>query len=95
MFREVRKLHHVEEFQGAGFALGLIPALQLQRKFHVASYRPPVEERRLLERHSVELLLASLGGSVTGDAHVAAGGIGEIGDDPQQGGLAAAGGPDE
>ena len=95
MFREVRELHHVEEFQGAGLALGLVPALQLQGEFHVASHRSPVEERRLLERHPVELLFPSLVGGVTGDAHVAFGCIGEVGNDAQQGGLATAGGPDE
>jgi hypothetical protein len=33
--------------------------------------------------------------SVTGDAHVAFGGVGEVGNDAQQSGLTAAGGPDE
>ncbi len=92
---EVRQLNHLQQLHGAGLALGLVPSLQLQREFHVAPDGAPLEQRRLLEGHAVELLLPRLVRGHTGDLHLTLGGLREVGDDAQQRGLAAAGRSDQ
>ena len=70
-------------------------AVDLERQLDVALDAPPVEQDRCLEDHPVVAVAAGLRRRLAVDEDLAGGRRGEVADDPQQGGLAAARRPDE
>ncbi len=91
----------VAEADEVQHGLGLPPALRpghaadLEREFDIAPDGAPVQQAGLLEDEAVVPREARLARAPAADGDGARGGGGEVGDDPQQGALAAAAGAEQ
>ncbi len=85
------QVHELDEPAGRVLALPARHPSHLGPEDDVAQHRAPRKERVVLEHHARELAVAVCGG----EADLAGGGRLQTRDDLEQGGLAAAGGPEE
>jgi hypothetical protein len=93
---EVLQVHQLEQLVHLGLDLGLGALADLEAEGHVAPHREVLERGVVLEDEAhVALLRRQAGGVLAGDLHHSLVGDLEAGDDPQQGGLAAAARPQQ
>ena len=93
--REVTELDEIEQCVGALHAFRAGEAHDLERQLDVALHGPPVHQHRRLEDHAVVALEAGPCGRLAVHQHLAGARLGQVTDQPQQRGLAAAGRTDQ